>query len=55
MHSTHNEGKSIAAERFTRTLTDKLHNYITSISKNVYIDNLDYIVNKYKGNQNETC
>ena len=35
--STHNEGKSIAAERFIRTLKNKIHKYMTSISKNLYI------------------
>ena len=41
-----NEGKSLIAERFIRTLKNKIHKYITSISTNVYIDKLD-IVNKY--------
>ena len=44
MNSTHNEGKSVAAERFIRTLKSKIYKYMTSISKNVYIDELDYIV-----------
>ena len=47
MHSTHNEGKSIVAERFTRTLKTKYYKYMTSISKNMYIDKLDDIVNEY--------
>ena len=47
MYSTHNEGKSVAAERFIRVLKNKIYKYMTSISKNVYIDNLDDIVNKY--------
>ena len=46
MYSTHNEGKSVVAERFIRTLKSKLYKYMTSISKNVYIDKLDDIVNK---------
>ena len=41
MYSTHNEGKSVAAERFIRTLKSKIYKYMTSISKNVYIDKLD--------------
>ena len=45
MYSIHNEGKSVAAERFIRTLKDKIYKYMTSISKNVYIDKLDDIVN----------
>ena len=47
MYSTHKEGKSVVAERFIRTLKNKNYNYITSISKNVYIDKLNDIVNKY--------
>ena len=38
MNSTHNEGKSIVAERFIRTLKGKIYKYMTSISKNVYVD-----------------
>ena len=44
---THNEGKSIVAERFIRIVKNEIFKYITSISKNVYIDKLEYIVNKY--------
>ena len=47
MYSMHNEGKSVVDERFIRTLKTKIYKYMTSISKNVYIDNLDDIVNKY--------
>ena len=43
----HNEGKSVIAERFIRTLENKIYEYMTSISKNVYIDKLDDIVNKF--------
>ena len=46
MYSTHNEEKSVVAERFIRTLKNKIYKYMTSISKNVYIDKLDDIVNK---------
>ena len=46
MYSAHNEGKSVVAERFIRTLKNKIYKYMTSISKNVYIDKLDDIVNK---------
>ena len=45
MYSTLNEGKSVVAERFIRTLKNKIYKYMTSISKNVYIDKLDDIVN----------
>ena len=47
MYSTHNEGKSVVAERFIRTLKSKIYKYMTSISKNVYIDKLDDIVYEY--------
>ena len=40
-NSTHNEGKSVIAGRFIRTLNNKIYKYMTSISKNVYIDKLD--------------
>ena len=46
MHSTHNEGKSIVAERFIRTLKNKIYKCTTSILKNVDIDKLDQIVDK---------
>ena len=45
-YSTHNEGKSVFAERFIRALKNKIYKYMTSISKNVYTDKLDDIVNK---------
>ena len=47
MYLTHNEGKSVVAERFIRTLKGKIYKYMTSISKNVYIDKLDDIVDEY--------
>ena len=46
MHSTHNKGKSVVAKKIIRTLKNKIHKYMTSISRNVYINKLDYIVNK---------
>ena len=46
MYSIHNEGKSVVAEGFIRTLKSKIYKYITSISKNVYIDKLDDIVDE---------
>ena len=45
--TTHNEGKSVVAERFIRTLKGKIYKHITSILKNVYIDKLDDIVDEY--------
>ena len=54
MYSTHNEGKSVVAERFIRTLKNKIYKYMASIPKNVYIDKLDYIVNKYNNAYHRT-
>ena len=45
MYSTNNEGKSVATERFIRTLKNKTYKYMTSISKNLYIGKLNNIVN----------
>ena len=47
MYSTHNEGKSAIAERFIKILKNKNYKYMISVSKNVYVDKLDDIVNKY--------
>ena len=47
MYSTNNEGTSVVAERFIRTLKNKIYKYMTSTSKNVYIDKLDDIVDEY--------
>ena len=46
MHSTHNERKSVVSEKSIRTLKNKTYNYMTSISKNVYIDKLDDMINE---------
>ena len=54
MYSRHNEGKSVVAERFIRTLKNKVYKYMTSISKNVYIDKLDDIVNEYNNTYHRT-
>ena len=47
MYARNSEGKSVVAERFIRTLKSKIYKYMTSISKNMYIDKLNVIVNKY--------
>ena len=47
MYSTYNEGKSIVAERFIRTLKNKFYKHMTATGKNVYYDVLDDIVNEY--------
>ena len=54
MYSTNNEGKSVVAERFIRTLKSKTYKYMTSISKNKYIDKLNVIVNKYNNTYHTT-
>ena len=38
MYSTHNEEKSVVAERFIRTLKNKIYKHMTAVSKNVFID-----------------
>ena len=47
MHSTHSKEKSIAVERFIRTLRNKHYKHMTALSKNLYIDKSDDIVNEY--------
>ena len=47
MYSIHNERKYVVAERFIRNLKTKIYKYMTSISKNLYIDKLNDIVNEY--------
>ena len=54
MCSTHNEGKSVVAERFIRTLKSKIYKHMTSASKNVYINKLDDIVNEYNNTYHTT-
>ena len=54
MYSTFNEEKSVVAERFIRTLKNKIFKHIKAISKNVYFDVLDDIVNKYNNTVHRT-
>ena len=51
MYSTYNEGKSVVAERFIRTLKTKIYKYMTVVSKSLYIVKLDDIVDEH----NNTC
>ena len=51
MYSAHNEGKSVVAERFIRTLKNKIYKHMAAISKNVCFNVLNDIVDKY----NNTC
>ena len=52
MYSTYNEGKSVVAERFIRTLKNKLYKHMTAINKNVYWNVLNDIVDKYNNTVN---
>ena len=54
MYSIHKERKSVVAERFIRTLKTKIYKYMTSISKNVYVDKLDDMVNEYNNTYHRT-
>ena len=54
MYSTYNEGKSVIAERLIRTLKNKIFKHMTAISKNVYFDVLDDIVNEYNNTVHRT-
>ena len=54
MYSTYNEGKSVVAERFIRTLRNKLYKHMTTVSKNVCYDVLDDIVKKYNNTRHST-
>ena len=51
MYSTHNEGKSVVAERFIKTLKNEIYKHMTYIGKNVYFNVLDDIVDQY----NNSC
>ena len=54
MYSTYNEGKSVVAERFIRTLKNKLYKHMTATGKNVYYDILDDMVNEYNNTKHST-
>ena len=54
MYSTHNEVKFVVAERFIRTLKKEIYTYMISVSKNVYIDKLDDIINKHNNTYHNT-
>ena len=50
----HNPGKSVVAERSIKTIKNKIYKYMTSISKNVYIDKLDDVVNECNNTYHRT-
>ena len=54
MYSTYNEGKSVVAERFIRTLKNKLYKHMTATGKNVYYDVSDDEVNRYNNTKHST-
>ena len=54
MYSTHNEEKSVVAERFIKTLKNKIYKHMTAISRSVYYDVLDDIVKKYNNTWHST-
>ena len=54
MYSMHNIDKSVIAKRFIRTIKNKIYKYMTSISKNIYIDNRDDIVIEYNNTYHRT-
>ena len=54
MYSTYNEKKSVVSTRFIRTLKNKSYKYMTSISKNLYINKLDDTVDKYNNTYHST-
>ena len=54
MYSTYNEEKTVVAERFIRTLKNKIHKHMTAVSQNVYLDFLKDIVDKYNNTYHQT-
>ena len=54
MYSTYNEGKSVVAERFIRTLKNKLYKHMMATGKNVYYDVLDDVINEYNNTKHNT-
>ena len=54
MYSIYNERKSAVSERFIGTLKTKIYKYMTSVSKNLYINKLDEIVNEYNNTYHRT-
>ena len=47
MYSKYNKENSVIAQKFIRILKNKIYKYMTPVSKNVSINKLDAIVNKY--------
>ena len=54
MYSAYNEEKSLVAERFIRTSKNKMNKHMTAVSKNVYLDVLNDVVDKYNHTYHKT-
>ena len=54
MYLRHKKGKYVIAEWFIRTFKNKIYKYMTSVSKKMYVDKLDNIVNKYNNTYHST-
>ena len=54
MYSTNNEGKSVVAERFIRTLKNKIYKHMTAFSKNIYFNVLCNIVDEHNNTYHKT-
>ena len=54
IYSTHNEGESVVAKRFIRTLKNKIYKHMTAVSKNMYFDVLDDVVDKCNNKYHRT-
>ena len=54
MYSTHNDRKSVVAERFIRTLKNKIYKHMIANSKNVYFNALNYIFGEYNNTYHRT-
>ena len=47
MHSTHNEGKSVIAEKFIKTIKAKIYKKVTGNDIKSYLSYLNKIVGQY--------
>ena len=54
MYSTYTKRKSVVSESFIRTLKNKIYKHMAAISKNIYFDVLDDIVDKYNNTYHKT-
>ena len=54
MYLTHNEGKSVVAERYITTLKNKIHKHMTAVSKNVCFNVLDDKIDEYNNTYHRT-